>query len=95
MAKNTPIVLSLSIVGKPSAGGDVGVGKSSLCNRLMRRDLDDFTPDKHKSTISQTDFVSPVINHKGLKRIYQIFEYSFEIYERMFVLIKKYWFHTV
>ena len=62
MAKNISTVLSLSVVGKPSAGGGVGVGKSSLCNRLMSRNLDEFTPDKHRSTISQTDYVSPVIN---------------------------------
>ena len=63
MAKNeSPISVNISIVGKPSASGGIGIGKSSLCNRLLSRDLDDFFPEKHKSTISQTDFVSPVVN---------------------------------
>lgn len=62
MAKSSPGPLCISIVSFPSGATNLGVGKSCICNRLMELGTDDFTPDKHKSTISQSDFVGSVVN---------------------------------
>ncbi|CAB3409630.1 unnamed protein product [Caenorhabditis bovis] len=59
-----PINISVvGVSGSESIKGDVGVGKSLLCNRFVRPAADDFHLE-HCSVLSQTDFGgSPVINN--------------------------------
>ena len=56
-------IVVVGVSGPESVRGAVGVGKSSLCNRFIRPLADDYQPDDHISTISQSDFSGRVINN--------------------------------
>lgn len=58
-------VFNISVVGLSGTEkekGQVGVGKSCLCNRFMRSLADDYSSD-HISVLSQTDFSGRVVNN--------------------------------
>ncbi|KAK6631018.1 hypothetical protein RUM44_003190 [Polyplax serrata] len=58
-------VFNISVVGLSGTEkekGQVGVGKSCLCNRFMRSLADDYSSD-HISVLSQSDFSSRVVNN--------------------------------
>lgn len=53
----------LGLSGTESTKGQTGVGKSLLCNRLVRPHYNDFVT-QHITNLSQADFCSPVINQE-------------------------------
>ncbi|KAL0271513.1 UNVERIFIED_CONTAM: hypothetical protein PYX00_008585 [Menopon gallinae] len=58
-------VFNISVVGLSGTEkekGQLGVGKSCLCNRFMRSLADDYSSD-HISVLSQTDFSGRVVNN--------------------------------
>uniref|UniRef100_A0AC34PVW8 Rho GTPase activating protein n=1 Tax=Panagrolaimus sp. JU765 TaxID=591449 RepID=A0AC34PVW8_9BILA len=63
---NKPInVVTISVIGlsgPDSIRGPCGIGKSALCNRLVRPNFEQFYLH-HASLLSQTDFSGPVINN--------------------------------
>uniref|UniRef100_A0A7E5A0H6 Rho GTPase-activating protein n=1 Tax=Panagrellus redivivus TaxID=6233 RepID=A0A7E5A0H6_PANRE len=62
---SNPATFTVSVIGLSGSDAlknDAGVGKSALCNRLVRPGFEDFT-SHHISHLSQADFSgSPVIN---------------------------------
>ncbi|XP_077288931.1 rho GTPase-activating protein 190 isoform X2 [Arctopsyche grandis] len=58
-------MLTVSVVGLSGTEkekGQLGVGKSCLCNRFVRSKADDYTTE-HISVLSQTDFSGRVVNN--------------------------------
>ncbi|XP_011497182.1 PREDICTED: rho GTPase-activating protein 190 [Ceratosolen solmsi marchali] len=67
MARKSDNVKSINVAvvglsGTEKEKGQVGVGKSCLCNRFMRSLRDDYTVD-HISVLSQSDFSGRVVNN--------------------------------
>ena len=56
-------IVVVGVSGPEIIRGAVGVGKSALCNRFVRHLADEYQPDDHISTISQSDFSGRVINN--------------------------------
>uniref|UniRef100_A0A0A9YN62 Rho GTPase-activating protein 190 n=1 Tax=Lygus hesperus TaxID=30085 RepID=A0A0A9YN62_LYGHE len=52
----------VGLSGTEKEKGAVGVGKSCLCNRFMRSNADEYSPD-HISVLSQSDFSGRVVNN--------------------------------
>nr|XP_032525041.1 rho GTPase-activating protein 190 [Danaus plexippus plexippus] len=83
-------LVTVSIVGLSGTEkekGQLGVGKSCLCNRFVRTDADDYNVD-HISVLSQSDFSGRVVNNDhflywgSVHKEQDENEYRFEVVEQ-------------
>ncbi|CAG9569907.1 unnamed protein product [Danaus chrysippus] len=83
-------LVTVSIVGLSGTEkekGQLGVGKSCLCNRFVRTDADDYNVD-HISVLSQSDFSGRVVNNDhflywgSVHKEQDEQEYRFEVVEQ-------------
>ncbi|XP_048000396.1 rho GTPase-activating protein 190 [Leguminivora glycinivorella] len=83
-------LITLSVVGLSGTEkekGQLGVGKSCLCNRFVRTHADDYNVD-HISVLSQSDFSGRVVNNDhflywgSVQKDNEEQEYRFEIVEQ-------------
>ncbi|KAI5636466.1 hypothetical protein NE865_10815 [Phthorimaea operculella] len=83
-------LITVSIVGLSGTEkekGQLGVGKSCLCNRFVRTHADDYNVD-HISVLSQSDFSGRVVNNDhflywgNVQKEFDETEYRFEVVEQ-------------
>ncbi|XP_047540656.1 rho GTPase-activating protein 190 isoform X1 [Vanessa atalanta] len=83
-------LVTISVVGLSGTEkekGQLGVGKSCLCNRFVRTDADDYNVD-HISVLSQSDFSGRVVNNDhflywgSVQKEQDEQEYRFEVVEQ-------------
>ncbi|XP_041984268.1 rho GTPase-activating protein 190 isoform X2 [Aricia agestis] len=83
-------LVTVSVVGLSGTEkdkGQLGVGKSCLCNRFVRTDADDYNVD-HISVLSQSDFSGRVVNNDhflywgSVGKEHDELEYRFEVVEQ-------------
>ncbi|CAH0731537.1 unnamed protein product, partial [Brenthis ino] len=83
-------LVTISVVGLSGTEkekGQLGVGKSCLCNRFVRTDADDYNVD-HISVLSQSDFSGRVVNNDhflywgSVQKEQDEQEYGFEVVEQ-------------
>ncbi|XP_068624709.1 rho GTPase-activating protein 190 [Battus philenor] len=83
-------LVTVSVVGLSGTEkekGQLGVGKSCLCNRFVRTNADDYNVD-HISVLSQSDFSGRVVNNDhflywgGVQKENDEQEYRFEVIEQ-------------
>ncbi|CAH2099093.1 unnamed protein product [Euphydryas editha] len=83
-------LVTISVVGLSGTEkekGQLGVGKSCLCNRFVRTDADDYNVD-HISVLSQSDFSGRVVNNDhflywgNVQKEQDEQEYRFEVVEQ-------------
>ncbi|XP_073958582.1 rho GTPase-activating protein 190 [Choristoneura fumiferana] len=83
-------LITVSVVGLSGTEkekGQLGVGKSCLCNRFVRTHADDYNVD-HISVLSQSDFSGRVVNNDhflywgSVQKEYDDQEYRFEVVEQ-------------
>ncbi|XP_052745228.1 rho GTPase-activating protein 190 isoform X1 [Bicyclus anynana] len=83
-------LVTVSVVGLSGTEkekGQLGVGKSCLCNRFVRTDADDYNVD-HISVLSQSDFSGRVVNNDhflywgSVQKEQDEQEYRFEVVEQ-------------
>ncbi|XP_047517253.1 rho GTPase-activating protein 190 isoform X2 [Pieris napi] len=77
----------IGLSGTEKEKGQLGIGKSCLCNRFVRTDADDYNVD-HISVLSQSDFSGRVVNNDhflywgGVQKDNDDQEYRFEVLEQ-------------
>ncbi|VVC88933.1 unnamed protein product [Leptidea sinapis] len=83
-------LMTISVVGLSGTEkekGQLGIGKSCLCNRFVRTSADDYNVD-HISVLSQSDFSGRVVNNDhflywgNVQKEYDEQEYRFEVVEQ-------------
>ncbi|XP_066996552.2 rho GTPase-activating protein 190 isoform X2 [Anabrus simplex] len=81
-------VAVVGLSGTEKDKGQVGVGKSCLCNRFMRSLADDYSVD-HISVLSQTDFSGRVVNNDHFLYWGEVTKTSEEGVEFLFQVIEQ------
>nr|CAD7577885.1 unnamed protein product [Timema californicum] len=93
MAKKSEAMrgINVSVVGLSGIEkdkGQLGVGKSCLCNRFMRSLADEYSVD-HISVLSQTDFSGRVVNNDHFLYWGEVVKASEEGIELLFQVIEQ------
>nr|CAD7452912.1 unnamed protein product [Timema tahoe] len=93
MAKKSDAMrgINVSVVGLSGIEkdkGQLGVGKSCLCNRFMRSLADEYSVD-HISVLSQTDFSGRVVNNDHFLYWGEVVKASEEGIELLFQVIEQ------